>query len=170
MSMALKPQDLFVTLKLVSMGAGAAPSYNHLAHELSMSPSQVHSAVSRATAAGLIGPDRLPRRAALLDFILHGAPVAFYPERGGVARGMPTAYAAAPLAEEIGDDDLPPVWPDPEGTVRGESLEPLHHSAPRAARLDAQLYELLALVDAIRIGRARERKLAEQHLTKRLKP
>jgi hypothetical protein len=167
--MALKPQDLFVTLKLVSAGAGA-PSYSNLAHDLSMSPSQVHSAVGRAMAAGLLGPDRLPRRAALLDFILHGVPVAFYPERGGVTRGMPTAYAAPPLAEQIGGDDLPPVWPDPDGTVRGESLEPLHHSAPRAARADPQFYELLALVDAIRIGRARERKLAEQHLTKRLKP
>ncbi len=168
--MVLKPQDLFVTLKLVSVGAGAVPSYGQLAHELSMSPSQVHAAVGRATAAGLLGPDRVPRRGALLEFLLHGVQVAFYPERGGVTRGMPTAHAAAPLAEEIGGDDLPPVWPDPEGTVRGETLEPLHSSAPRAARVDPALYELLALVDAIRIGRARERKLAEQHLTKRLKP
>ncbi len=61
---------------------------------------------------------------ALLEFLLHGVQVAFYPERGGVARGMPTAHAAAPLAAEIAGDDLPPVWPDPEGTVRGETLEP----------------------------------------------
>jgi hypothetical protein len=86
-----------------------------------------------------------------------------------VTRGLPTAYGAPPLEQEIAGDDLPPVWPDARGTVRGESLEPLHPSVPRASRKDAQLYELLALVDAVRIGRARERKLAEQHLIKRLR-
>jgi hypothetical protein len=39
---------------------------------------------------------------------------------------------------------------------------------PDAARSDPKLYELLALVDAIRVGRARERKLAESELEKRL--
>jgi len=85
-----------------------------------------------------------------------------------VTRGMPTAHAAPPLSEEIMGDDLPPVWPDPEGTVRGETLEPLYRTVPMAARNDPQLYELLALVDAIRIGRARERNLAEKHLKERL--
>ena len=37
-----------------------------------------------------------------------------------------------------------------------------------AALRDAALYELLALVDAIRDGRARERNLAQQALEKRL--
>jgi len=115
----LKPQDLFVTLKLVAAASGPAPAYNRLAHDLFMSPSQVYSAVARATEAGLVGPDRLPRREALLEFILHGVRYAFYPERGAVTRGVPTAYAAPPLEQEIASDDVPPVWPDPDGTVRG---------------------------------------------------
>jgi hypothetical protein len=44
----------------------------------------------------------------------------------------------------------------------------LYRSAPRAAQRDADLYECLALIDAIRGGRARERKLAEELLQKKL--
>lgn len=109
----------------------------------------------------------------LLDFdgLCAEAPgPAFYPERGEVTRGVATAHAAPPVVEQIAGDDLPPVWPDPEGGVRGETLKPLHPSVPRVARGDRQLYELLALVDVMRIGRARERKLAEQHLKRRLAP
>lgn len=167
--MPLKPQDLVVALKLVNL-ADDKPSYNRLAHELSISPSEVHAAVQRAIQGGLLDAQRRPIRRALLDFILYGVRAAFFAERGCVTRGMPTAHAAPPLSREIGGDDLPPVWPDAEGTVRGEALEPLYRSVPTAARNDPRLYELLALVDTIRIGRARERALAKKQLEKRLAP
>jgi len=48
-------------------------------------------------------------------------------------------------------------------------LEPLYKNVPYAALRDPALYELLALVDAIRDGRARERNLAERDLVRRLK-
>jgi hypothetical protein len=73
---------------------------------------------------------------------------------------MPTAHAAPPLAQKFARSasrDLPPVWPDPEGSVRGLEVSPLYRSAPNAAKRDADLYRLLALVDAIRGGRARRR-------------
>ena len=83
---------------------------------------------------------------------------------------MPTSFAAPPLSEEIpaGNDDAIPVWADAEGEARGYAIEPLHRSVPAAARRDPKLYELLALVDALREGRARERKLAEVGLRNRL--
>jgi hypothetical protein len=71
------------------------------------------------------------------------------------------------LARMFGDPPL--VWPHPEGKVRGESFEPLFPSAVDAARRDSKLYECLALVDALRIGRAREKKLAIDLLAKRLR-
>jgi len=40
---------------------------------------------------------------------------------------------------------------------------------PHAALRDPNLYQLLALVDAIRDGRARERNLAERDLVQRLR-
>ncbi len=60
------------------------------------------------------------------------------------------------------------AWPDPDGDVRGEELRPLYRSIPYAARRDPALYELLALVDALRGGRARERMLAADELRSRL--
>ncbi|MCC7172374.1 MAG: hypothetical protein IT459_18150 [Planctomycetes bacterium] len=82
---------------------------------------------------------------------------------------MLTAHAAAPLRDLIdAGTDPPPVWPDPEGTDRGEALEPLYRSVPAVARRDPKLYEILCLVDAIRAGRARERALAEKLLRERI--
>jgi hypothetical protein len=80
---------------------------------------------------------------------------------------MPTASAAPPLSKKISQADLPPVWVDPEGTVKGFSFEPLYSSVPSAVKSDPALCEILALVDALRMGRARELKLAEE-LSQRL--
>jgi hypothetical protein len=57
---------------------------------------------------------------------------------------------------------------DVQGKVRGEALSPLYKSVPTAAQKDKKLYECLALVDAIRAGRARERKLVETLLRERI--
>ena len=85
--------------------------------------------------------------------------------------GNATSYAAEPLKSKIAfSGDLPPVWPCRDGETRGVSLEPRYKSVPFAALRDPALYQLLALVDAIRDGRARERKLAERDLVHRLKP
>ncbi len=169
MYVALKPQDVVVLLKL-ALVSDERWSYNTLAVSLGMSPSEVHAAVRRATKAGLMNAaHRRPNRAALEELLVHGVRYVFAAERGGVTRGLPTAHAAPALAGEfIAADELPPVWPDPEGTVRGESIEPLYPSVPRAARVDERLYEGLALLDAIRIGRARERRVAAERLHKLL--
>jgi hypothetical protein len=165
----LKAQDVLFLLHVASRD-GEPWTYASSATALGMSPSEVHAAAKRAASAGLMSPDRRhPNRAALLEFLVHGAKYAFAPERGGVTRGVPTAHAAPPLSKQFrSSNDLPPVWPDPEGNVRGEAFKPLYRSTAKAARQDPKLYEYLALVDAIRGGRARERKLAEEHLRKML--
>src|SRR5262249_9481900 len=120
--------------------------------------------------SGLVRLDtREPNRHALLEFIVHGVKYAFPAERGALTRGMRTAHGAAPLAKAFAaTSEPPPVWPDAQGDARGEALEPLYKSVPAAARADAELYEWLVLVDAIRAGRARERELATKELRKRL--
>ena len=134
-----------------------------------MSASEVHAAVRRCAEAGLVDPDsRKPIRRAVEEYLIYGVRYAFPGKRGSLARGIPTAYAAPPLAGQIMLDDLPPVWPDPLGTTRGYALEPLYRSVPGAAKADPKLYELLALVDTLRVGRARERRLAEGELKRRL--
>jgi len=147
-------------------------TYPLLAQELGISLSEVHGAVKRAAQAGFLMEASLaqaPNPMALMEFLVHGAKYAFPAERGGMARGIPTAHAAAPLkAEILPDDEPPPVWPHPEGTERGVTFAPLYSAAPRAALRDSALYEMLALLDAIRAGRARERQRAIQLLEERL--
>jgi len=163
-AMQLNPQDLVVILKL-ALEPGL--TFQKLASSLHLSLSAVHRSVTRAKAAGLLLADRQPNRHAVLEFVLHGARYAFPAVRGRMARGMPTAYAAPPLSNLIhaGLDPIP-VWPDPEGEARGESFKPLYRDAPAAARADPRLSECLSLFDALRGGRARERTLATEHLTR----
>lgn len=135
-----------------------------------MSTSEVHAGIKRGVAAKLMDFQRgRPVKKALEEFLIHGVKYAFPPDRGGLTRGLPTAYAAAPLRKMISQPkEPPPVWPDPEGDVRGYEFSPLYKSVPRAALKDSKLYEILALVDAIRYGRAREREIAVRELKARI--
>lgn len=140
--------------------------------DLSLSASQVHSSLKRLEKSRLIAARAdggRPLLAPIQEFLVHGLKYAFPAQRGEITRGIPTAHAAAPLSEHIADSELPPVWPSPEGNVRGVTIEPLHKMVPVAALKDPVLYELLALVDALRDGRARERQLAERELASRLR-
>lgn len=167
--MILKPQDIVIMLKLV-VRDGSDWSYPALSYELSMSASEVHAGVKRAVAAKLMDMHRkIPVKRNLLEFLIHGVKYAYPPDRGGLTRGIATGYAAQPLKELITQpDEPPPVWPDPEGPVRGYAFSPLYSSVPHACIVDSKLYELLALVDAIRDGRTRERKIATKEIQSRI--
>ena len=106
----------------------------------------------------------------LAEFALHGAKYAFAPERLPIGPGVPTSHAAPAFADVFVQGHEPLVWPDAHGTVRGEGLAPLHPCVPGAALRDAALYELLALFDALRVGRARERGMASTRLQKLIDP
>jgi hypothetical protein len=162
--MIAKSLDVIVWLKLLSSGSGK--TFAQLSEELGMSASEIHSSVRRGVAAGLIDPNsRMPLRKPLQEYLLHGVRYAFPAKRGSVTRGIPTSYGAPPLAQYFhAPDELPPVWPNSEGSTKGYALEPLFKRIAKAVEQDPKLYELLALVDAIRDGRARERKLAEDKL------
>lgn len=163
--MVLKPQDVVVLLKLFSLG-GRQTSFAVLAKSLYMSASEVHAAVRRARMAELYNETTegvIVRN--LAEFILHGVRYAFPAVQGGKTRGLVTAYAAPPLNSRINAQDaLPPVWPWGDGPSQGLSVEPLYRSVPKACAEDRRLYELLALVDGIRIGKVRERRIASELL------
>jgi hypothetical protein len=170
--MVLKPQDVYVALKIAAARSDRPP-YSMLAAELAMSPSEVHASVQRAQASHLLHGPRLKNRpnfGALEEFLLHGLKYVFPPERGELTRGVPTSYAAGPLRRLVarGKDPIP-VWPYEEGKQRGISFEPLYRTAPIAALRDPSFYAYLALADALRDGRARERRLAEKELCRRLR-
>lgn len=175
---ALKPQDLLVVLALLCRADKAdnvkavTNTYVDLGHMTGLAPSAVHSALKRATLSRLVMlQDKRPLvlKTAVREFLLHGAKYAFPPVWGTLTRGVPTAYASAPLNTVIApSSDPPPVWPHAKGTVRGLSLAPLYPSVPAAALAEPRLYALLALFDALRIGQAREREAAQKFLNELL--
>lgn len=167
----LKPQDLLVALKVI-VNRDRPFTFLQLADELHMSASEVHAASQRAESSRLLVREdgRLVAiRTSLHEFVLHGVKYAFPALTGTIVRGVATAAGAPPLKElfAIGDG-LPYVWPDASGNERGPSLQPLYPSVPSASRVDRPLYEILSLIDALRVGAAREREAAESELVKRL--
>lgn len=169
--MTLKPQDIVVLLKLLKAG-DKRPTYAQLAVDLCMSPSEVHASIRRASAARLIhGPelgDRVNRQS-VGGVHCPRDQVRFSSPEGGMTRGIPTASAAEPLSRKMTQEEPVPVWPFEEGSRRGYAFLPLYKRAAQAALKDPELYQFLALVDALRDGSARERELAKRELSARLK-
>ncbi len=163
----LKPQDFYVLLALLSHG-DSTTGYLELADQTGLAVSAVHASLKRAAVAQLVMFEaRRPvvLKPQLREFVFYGAKYAFAPLWGTLTRGVPTAYGAAPLSDVIAASSDPvPVWPHPKGTLRGVGLTPLYPSVPDAALRDKRLYAVLALFDALRSGRARERDAAQKLL------
>ncbi|MFQ5690375.1 MAG: hypothetical protein ACE5HQ_08905 [Gemmatimonadota bacterium] len=158
---ALRPIDIVVALRLALV---PNERYESLGRVLGISLSTAHEAVRRLTQAGLLRPgSREANAGALLEFLSHGLRYAFFAELGPEARGVPTAHSAPPLDQEIVSDDTY-VWPAARGPIRGTTLLPLYKGATHLVDGAPRLYRALALADAVRVGRARERKLAIEHL------
>jgi hypothetical protein len=170
-SILMLGQDIAILLK-ISLMKGPKILSKKLAEDLFLSPAEVSKSLNRCKDSGLLYWSDLEKRvnrSALLDFLAYGMRHVFPPKRGALVRGVPTATAAEPLKSHFVDNgEPPPVWPYAEGSVRGLSFSALYKSAPKAALLDPRLYELLALCDAIRSGRTRERVLAIELLRKAL--
>lgn len=92
----------------------------------------------------------------------------FFPvKKMGNARGMPISYSAPFLYDKIlSGKKLPMVWEYANGTVIGEAIEPLYKTVPYAASKDPLLYELLVLVDSVRLNAPREKQVALDQLRK----
>jgi hypothetical protein len=165
----LKGQDVVVLLKL--LGSAEPVPVRGLAGQLGFDVAGTHRAMRRLDDAGLYSARR--RRiyeAAAEEFLIHAAKFSFPPMWKSEARGIPTSWAAKPLKGELAEPaGLPPVWPYSKGKVRGLGLEPLHPMVPKAALADSELWQRLALVDALRINDgARTTQLAARLLRKRI--
>ena len=106
----------------------------------------------------------------LAEFALHGAKYAFPAVKLPLVIGVPTSHSAPAFAGVFAPGSTDFVWPHPNGSVRGVGVEPLHPSVPFAAMQDAKLYEMLALFDALRVGKARERGMALERLQALIDP
>ncbi|HRB80147.1 MAG TPA: hypothetical protein PKY86_08070 [Niabella sp.] len=163
----MRPHDIVILLKIASRG-DRPWMMKDLSIELSISAGEVSESLHRSALAGLISQDKTRlMKLSIVDFLEHGLRYVYPQQPGAKVRGMPTAHAAPPLNGDILSDE-PYVWPYGEGTVRGESIEPLHPKVPEACLKDPVFYEYMALCDALRVGKVREKNMAVQELKKRL--
>jgi hypothetical protein len=169
MGQVLRPVDVPVAL---SLSVRPDSTYVELANQLGISTSTAHGSVERLSFSGLMRPVSGRRHAvnlpALEEFLYHGVRYAFPVRRERRQRGVPTSHSAPALQQELDSPADPVVWPSPHGNVVGASIEPLIPAAPELPARYPELYDLLTLVDGLRIGTARDRDASQRLLAQRL--
>ena len=169
----LKPQDIVVVMKILAKGQQEW-AQGSLAVELGMSASEVNAGIKRTCHSGLLRKKDgkvIPVKKSIEEFLIHGLKYVFPTERGEPTRGIPTSYASPFFKDALAQDsELPPVWPDPDGQVKGYALKPLYKCVPYAVKQDQVLYQYLTIIDALRSGRAREMSIAKKLLQQALQP
>ena len=165
----MRPQDIVVLLKIVALKHN--DWYNaDLSQSLKISQSEISEVLNRCQIAGLI--DSKKRKVninSLIEFLVYGLKYVFPAEPGAMVKGVPTAHSASPINQHISSGDDLYLWPYAKGTHRGQAIEPLYKTLPEIVQEESLFYELLTLVDTIRVGRVREKKIAVDELEKRLR-
>jgi len=160
----MKSQDVVVLCKIfIFQSAGQSNwTYSQLAEGACLSVGETHASVKRLKRSRLF--DEFTKSAipaALMEFVVHGLKYVFPAEIGASARGIATSHSAPVFQDDISQSDTDMfVWAYAKGTQKGLSVRPLSKNVPRAVEKDPKLYDFLALIDAIRIGKSRERENA----------
>jgi hypothetical protein len=167
----MKSQDIVILLKILALEKQDWKIAD-IAESLKISSSTVFEALERNKTAKLIDSSKKKvLKGNLLDFLLYGVKYVFPVEPSRVSIGIPTAHSAPPLADKLVANEEVFVWAVGKhegGYVKGESIAPLHECVIHAVKEDKKCYEMLALVDAIRVGKAREHQLAIEELKQRI--
>lgn len=151
----MRPQDIVLLLKII-LWERKEWQYREIANDLHLSISEVSHSLNRSSLAGLFQPDRRKiARQNLYEFIKYGLHVVFPVLPGAIATGIPTAHSHAFYREQFLTEDIY-IWPDMNGSERGQSILPLYKGVNIAAQNDENLYKLLASLDILRVGRPRE--------------
>jgi hypothetical protein len=166
----VKKPDIYVLSGLLARDGDW--SYRSFANRLHVPHPVVQRALSRAQEADLYSLERrevhIPH---FEEFAVHALRFVAPAPLGALVSGVPAAWAAQPMASAIrsSGDEPPPVWPYAHGRVRGQAIEPLHPAAPEAVEGWPELGEVLALLDGLRAGDARVRRVAGDLLSKMLR-
>jgi len=165
----IKGQDILVLLKLLLLGKQKL-SMAKIADSLGLSSSEVCEGMKRLSTSGLLDYElKIPVKSAMEEFLIHGFKYVFPAKLGSIDRGVLTAFPVFPFNEKIissGNENY--VWAYHEGESRGIVVEPLYHSVPEAVKNDIKLYELLVMLDILRLGKIREQEIAKKELIKRI--
>ena len=161
----VKPPDIYVLAGLLT--EDGQWSFRSLAERLGVPHPVVQRALARAGDAGLYSAERREVHVPHFEeFAIHALRFIVPAQLGPLVPGVPAAWAAEPMVSAIrsSGEDPPPVWAHARGTVRGQAIEPLHPSAPEAIEDWSEFGEILALLDSLRAGDARVRRVAEEFL------
>lgn len=163
----MRPLDIIVLLKIIAYGKKSWSQLT-MADDLFMSQSEISQSLARSKYSGLLQMEgKKVFKINFMEFLQYGIKYIFPQQPGAIVRGVPTAHSAPPLNALIQSEEKY-VWPSGKGIVRGQSIVPLFSSVIDAVKIDPFFYELLALVDTLRVGRTREREIAIKELKKRI--
>jgi DNA-binding transcriptional ArsR family regulator len=151
-------------------GYGQEPWYQvKLAESLGISQPEISNSLARSRYAGLLDESgKQIRKHGLMEFLQYGIAYAFPAKPGPIVRGVPTAHSGPPLNTLIETQWRGIRMAFRNRTITWTAISPLYKNVVKAVKEDHQLHELLSLIDAIRVGRVREKQLAIEELKKRL--
>jgi hypothetical protein len=162
----MRPQDIVILLKITTLSGKENWKMMELVKSLHLSQSEISESLNRSSLAGLIDYSKKKvMRLSLMEFLGHGIHYVFPQHPGALVTGIPTAHSHPFMKKKIVSNE-PYVWPDIDGSIRGQAIEPLAKSVVKAVKEDKELYKLLALADVIRVGKTRELKIALEELKK----
>lgn len=168
----LQPIDILVLLK---MSVFEEDSGHKLASELAIPQPAVQDSIARLEAVQLVMRYEGKRHVNCIlarGFLAHATRWIAPAVPGAVLRGFPTSHAARLMRTKFfagsepyviavfSDEESPPA----ELLAEGPSVEPIHPAVPRAISRDERLRDLITIVDAFRVGTARDRKVAAEVL------
>ena len=165
---ALKPQDVFVACQIALLGEEPFTHAN-LAERLHLSTSTVFDALGRLRQAKLtVSAAYQPAKVVgsrLFEFLVHAVPTIYFPKKIEVVRGIPTSVFSPLFRDRFTNDlNVVLVWPYSKGKEQGEGLLPIYPTVPIACSQNQELYQLMATIDVLRVGKVREREAAVSYL------
>lgn len=143
------------------------------ADSLGLSPGEVSKSCQRLLKARLIVsnpnqggfPSYFVVVGSMKEWLCYGIQYSVIPEPEGVGRGIPTSWSNSDIKSEILPREIPHVWLLPGGEEMGEGISPLYPGAPVASAKDRHLHYILSLIDAVRLAKPRELKIARNLIT-----
>ena len=164
----MRPYDILIALKIVSFNSEDWRIID-IAYNIHLSPSEVYDGINRLHKAEIMHMRKHVVKKHFVEFLIHGVKYCFPAIPGIKSRGILTAHSSEFFKKIISDYKKDTyVWPSEKGNASGTSIIPFHKNIPEFIQKDRFMYEYLSYIDAIRIGRKREKAYAEKQILKLL--
>jgi hypothetical protein len=168
MHTVMRPHDPILLAAICSLG-GEEWTFRKLALQTGISIGEISQSLKRSSNAQLYNEQlKEINRLNFKDFLVFGLPFVFPVQTGAIMRGIPAAHSAPPFSSLIASEEHL-IYPLDSGKHRGVALLPLYEPTIALLKDNQELYEWVSLMDILRMGRNRERKIAINLLKDKLK-